>query len=594
MDHKCTHRVQSSDRMHQHHLDQNKRLQQNWVNTRILQERQETDKVMRFQEHLMRSEYKDYVSRKMGAFESHYAPLPSNCKGCDHCDGGGRGNHHGRHRDDNEIHVVRAPYSVYQQGTGLYRSKSDETLSVSSSHPSKRHWKMKARSVRELKDKYLKKGVATEGYQASDVREKYLRNEMAVNNVDQLDVRPIPQGQNMATLPQSHSLYHYESQGGKQAMLSSGRSPEGQSTHNEYPDESPYLDPVSHYPSAAWNRKPLSSDALQQFTANSDKDTHTMQQDFEKLTVRNYPQSSLNDNSGQYQSTSTPVTASQIPRPRSGPNLMSMTATNQQPATTASNNNNMNSAESTPDRAPYNAPYNTPEYNGGTNNYNNTNSSYITGQNDSSRLTTTSGSSFVLSPDQVQIHHIKTDSGSNPDSGYGSNKIYGMRPMVSGRSINTNPDTFNNNTVRQLPPHHTQMSQYPTAATMRGVPPQSQQYRQQPQYPAPTASYQQRNYHTLNPATRAVTKNRGYSSDGCPGMRRPKPDAYASDNCAGMRMKKQPAYNHKGLNDWYQKQVSGKGNGVISEVPVNHSSQQQQTSQQVKPKDHWPGKATQV
>ena len=545
VDHKCCERLHLATQECHQNCEEQKRAQETFVNSRVLQERQDTEQMMRFQEHLMRAEYMDYMSHKLGAFEDHYAPMKSSCRGCDHCKQDHHG-HRGHHyKDDNDLASARVGYGSHQQQqpAGIYRSKSDETLSVSSS---KRHWKMKGKpkSVRQMKEKRGKGDTHKASY-----RTGYDSSVGAS--------RPIPQGE--MVYQTSTPLSQDEN------PKSSGRTPEGQSSNNEYSEQNSYLDPttISHY--GTWNsrrqQKPLNQahehhQHLTHGMSSLSQDKDSLRQDFEKLTVRDYPQSSLSNG----HSTSTPISQQPaISRPKSAqPEHLERTPDSIGGPTASS---------AYPSEQPsYKPPFNTPVFNSP--NYNTPNSSYTNNtHNSSSRLTTSGSSSYVLSPDQVQVHHVKTDSGSNPDSGY-SSKIYGMRPAVSGRSITTAQGGISPNPsfpVNGMPLHSNII-----------IPPETSSHLKDSDI-APGKS---------------VHKNRGYSSDGCPGMRRPKHDAYASDNCAGMRMRKAPPPPpHKSaLNDWYEKQVSAKGNGVIKEVPTPPPSSQPPQ----KAKDFWPGKATQV
>lgn len=497
-----------------------------WLQSRILHERHDMERSMWLQERCMRAEYQDYVGRRMRTVHDHYAPLPPhhNCRGCEHCVAP-RTSH-----DDADIR--RSSAYAYNAASNMYRTRSDETLSVSSSHPSRRHWKIrssKSRSIRQLK---------AEGGRGVEVRQP-------------------PQGQ--VTDRAADTDHH-----------AAGRSPEGQSSGNDYVENQSYLQPARVY-SAGPGRTGVA-------TTGGSEPTR------DKLHRPEQPQTNQSQPPAPVAQPTRP--APQLPpKPQLQPQSFYAGAAAPVLEKTVSSSA---SYSSRPEPAPA---YNTP------------NSSYNTTNCSSSRLTT-SGSSYVLSPDQVQVHHSKTDSGSQPDSGYGS-KRYTSRSVAPGAAAQAS----NHPTA---PPANSNTSSAPaqtrngvsTAGTSRATAPMSRQHPM-PMVPPQHSRYpgnQQAAARFDNGAGPAsgVQRNRGYASDGCPGMRRPKPDAYASDSCSGMRYPKSAHQYHRSvLSDWFDKHQA-RNNPTIREVPSqphgldNGYSGNQPSQNSNKPLDFWPGKATQV
>ncbi len=289
LDRRAAQQVYAIDKLTKERLEAERKEREEHISNRLLQERLETERQMELQQDCIKTELKAWVDARLFEFEGR---IYSNEEGCDV---GHTRCHHRR--------PMQRALSGEISGR-LYRSKSDETLSVSSSHPSKRVSKLKARTMHELKKMNMERSHKDEKRRSMKSRERS---------------KPVghPNGLRMP----------------------SGRTPDGES----FTGYSGNKMPVSNN----WT-PPQSNELVRQST-------------FVHQAIIEEEKSPLNLSD-------------------------SCIMFNNQELSPVSNVNNSLSPH-----PHYPSPQYEPEYH------------------------------------QVEVHHIKTDSGSNPDSGYGS-KIYGARP----------------------------------------------------------------------------------------------------------------------------------------------------------------------
>lgn len=349
LDKRAAQQVYSVDKLTRERLEAQKKECEHRQRSQAAQDRQFMENYFSKHQRVQQAETQVFVDARLTAFERQYSTnhlggLSSNCDCCPGYD-------IPKYRDD-AMFYSRGRINAAPLPGQLYRCKSDETLSVSSSHPSRRHWKFKPRTLRELKHMNLPK--------VSDKPSK------------------------------GRSRKTREATGGrpvaKQNMEPVGRSPEGNSGGYEF--EEPYTGSIYH----TWSsrRQPVDEPMERKFQQADGNSKGA-------LIVRD--KMSHGDMPGQRISPSKSVPNLEGNQPLSLP----------QPPVTQVTGAVYNSARQLNGDTPFS------------------------------------------SPDQLAAHHSKTDSGSNPDSGYGS-RIYGIRPFAGKPPSTSTPANNNNNPI--LPDRH--------------------------------------------------------------------------------------------------------------------------------------------
>ena len=317
LDRRTAQQVYSIDKLTKERLEAERKERQEQIENRALAERLETERQLEVQGDCIRTELKAWVDARLTGFEKQYS---SHDDGCDY--------------------ILNSNFNFGRDGlhqTNLFRSRSDETLSVSSSHPGKKQSKGKARAAHELK-----KMTQQNGGHSRPPRTRGIRS----SSHSRLRVHDRPTTSMAHDGKPSRTLYPEERKG-----RPLGHSPEGQSTKNDSFTEQP----VGDRPLPEWIRP---SPAVS--------------------TPRHFDEAEGNSYSGN----TMPVLGAHL-------NALHLSPVSPDDPTSF--------VESTPGpHTPHGALYPTPE-------------------------STPAQRPFTI---MAQVHHAKTDSGSNPDSGYGG-KGYG-------------------------------------------------------------------------------------------------------------------------------------------------------------------------
>ena len=141
------------DKMTRERLDTEHHERDGWLNGRLQYERQQWNDQWEKHHRVLRNENRFHVDSKLTAFEKKYGH--QYCEGCDWCRRKRRGHKGGGAPVDDDC--VRYAQDNAPQPGALVRCHSDETLSVSSSHPSRRNWKIRSKAMKEMKDMNLAK-----------------------------------------------------------------------------------------------------------------------------------------------------------------------------------------------------------------------------------------------------------------------------------------------------------------------------------------------------------------------------------------------------------------------------------------------------
>ena len=134
LDRRAAQQIYALDKLTRERLDSERQDIQDRMEKRFLRERLESERQMDRRGDHIRSEIKAWVDNRLTNFEQQYGNFHADC--CDDL-------LHGR----NHRHSCGAD----AQPGALYRSKSDETLSMSSTHPTKKHARLYAKAIHDLK-----------------------------------------------------------------------------------------------------------------------------------------------------------------------------------------------------------------------------------------------------------------------------------------------------------------------------------------------------------------------------------------------------------------------------------------------------------
>ena len=134
LDRRAAQQIYALDKLTRERLDSERQDMQDRMEKRFLRERLESDRQMDRRGEHIRSEIKTWVDNRLTNIEQQYGNFHADC--CDDL-------LHGR----NHQHSCGAD----AQPGALYRSKSDETLSMSSTHPTKKHARLYAKAIHDLK-----------------------------------------------------------------------------------------------------------------------------------------------------------------------------------------------------------------------------------------------------------------------------------------------------------------------------------------------------------------------------------------------------------------------------------------------------------
>ena len=324
LDRRTAQQVYSIDKLTKERMEAERKEREEHVDNRALAERLETERQLEVQQDCMKTELKAWVDSRLTGFERKYS---SHDDGCDY--------------------LLNSNFNFGRDGlhqTNLFRSKSDETLSISSSHPSRKYHKLHGRNAHELK-KVQQQTVANSN-RAHRLEKKMHSRRSGLTVRD----RPLSYGDPRLRCAPVH-------ENGRPL----GHSPEGQSTKNDsFNENSPVDRPLPEWikPSPAGANTPRHYEEAEGNSYSTGSRNIGVRFNALALTAAN---SGELENSGGVSKSDTHLDDDDTP-PRPQP-----------PA------------------------------------------HFVPGAH--------MPRSFTV---QAQVHHAKTDSGSNPDSGYGG-KTYGGR-----------------------------------------------------------------------------------------------------------------------------------------------------------------------
>ena len=153
LDKRAAQQVFALDKLTRERADAERKQYERQLQTHTAQERRYLEDYLTKHQRVHRAETEVLMDARLTAFERQYSrnhlPLGGTCDCCP-------GHELPKYRDDAAFYS-RGRISNAPLPGQLYRCKSDETLSVSSSHPSRRHWRFKPKTLRELKHANLPK-----------------------------------------------------------------------------------------------------------------------------------------------------------------------------------------------------------------------------------------------------------------------------------------------------------------------------------------------------------------------------------------------------------------------------------------------------
>ena len=319
-------------------------------------ERQQMEVRLQQKEQFMQSQLHAWVDERLSNFEQHFpeSQCGSVCMSHDIPPAP-------RHRDDGITQFSRGRNVDAPLPGQLYRSKSDETLSQSSGHPTQKHWRHKFKFAKDSRYSNMPK--------VSDRPRKASRQSDAGRDMMSKEYFDRPQ-----RIPQ-------------------GRSPEGNSTG--YNDSEPYSHSGGMNSTAYNESTPYTGGVYNTWGSRRPMTDAHRQYEQAEGHVNIVP--SVCESSGgrlHVSRESSPSTSHSVP-------------------------NHLDTVAEVYD--PVSPPANTP----------------CTTYNSAQQLAADSSAAFS-SPDPTNVHHCKTDSGSNPDSGYGRS-MYGVRPFLGKPPITSTP-----------------------------------------------------------------------------------------------------------------------------------------------------------
>ena len=134
LDRRAAQQIYALDKLTRERIESERQDIQDRMEKRFLRERLESDRQMDRRGEHIKSEIKAWVDHRLTNIEQQYGNFHADC-----CDDLLHGRNH-RHSCGGDA-----------QAGALYRSKSDETLSISSTHPTKKHARLYAKAIHDLK-----------------------------------------------------------------------------------------------------------------------------------------------------------------------------------------------------------------------------------------------------------------------------------------------------------------------------------------------------------------------------------------------------------------------------------------------------------
>ena len=134
LDRRAAQQIYALDKLTRERIESERQDLQDRMEKRFLRERLESDRQMDRRGEHIRTEIKAWVDNRLTNIEQQHGNFHADC-----CDDLLHGRNH-RHSCGGDV-----------QPGALYRSKSDETLSISSTHPTKKHARLYAKAIHDLK-----------------------------------------------------------------------------------------------------------------------------------------------------------------------------------------------------------------------------------------------------------------------------------------------------------------------------------------------------------------------------------------------------------------------------------------------------------
>ncbi len=342
LDHRAAQQIYALDKLTRERIDADHLDFQDRMEKRFLRERLETDRqVDRRNEHL-RSEIKAWVDSRLSNFEQkHGGKFHADCSD---------DLIHGRNHKHSQLFLDDQPGA-------LYRSKSDETLSMSSGHPGKKQSRLYARAMHDLK-----KMRAAEHKMDKRTRGLAVRDRPSNGVVNGHCARPMTFHEDLSPI--------------------AGRSPEGHSGHGDY-SEYNTEDSIKFNSTSVWSQSQRKYNEAEGKSPSDSSSSQKLQTNFSNLKVHDEPPRS------------TPYNTSMDSHKTSG---LSDKSHMSHSYNSSKNDSSILSEKRPPPNSFTMASFNDDYSNGGFN-----------------------------------LRHLKTDTGSIPDSGYGSKRHYGGRPGSIGQ-----------------------------------------------------------------------------------------------------------------------------------------------------------------
>ena len=240
LDRRAAQQIYALDKLTRDRLDSERQDAQDRVEKRLLREKLETERQLdRRGEHL-RNEIKAWVDNRLTNFEQQYGNFHADCS-------------------DDLLHGRTHRHGAPQPGA-LFRSRSDETLSLSSQHPTKKHARLYAKAIHDLKK------MRANG-QKMDKRTRGLA------------VRDHPLGAQNG--PASRPMTFHED-----LSPIAGRSPEGQSGNGEF-SEGEGHDSLKLNSTAVWSQSQRRNynEAEGKSPSDSSNSTSQLKENFAKMNI---------------------------------------------------------------------------------------------------------------------------------------------------------------------------------------------------------------------------------------------------------------------------------------------------------------------
>ena len=237
LDKRTTQQIHSIDKLTKERLDSERHDREDYVHSCLRKDRLEEQENCEHKHTDMKHELKGYLDSRFTNFERYYGIVANKQDPCYWCYGNEHHNQPRYHDDDmlNQNNMVYDPTEPPMPGR-LYKSKSDETLSVASSHPSRRHWKLRTNVMENVVDMKLAYANSRARRQEKKMRSKSAGVSARAVSIEQLSrIRDgslppqwpsrIPEGDSGSNL---HSEYKtYQEYVAKQHQWKTKRNPVG-------------------------------------------------------------------------------------------------------------------------------------------------------------------------------------------------------------------------------------------------------------------------------------------------------------------------------------------------------------------------------